>query len=116
MKKIVSKLKIIFTSMILFCTCGNMNVYAMAANTDGDFMEKFNAFIQEYEVAVTIGLSVLLLLAMLTFIYHVVKLTQAADNPQQRKEAINNLLICGACLAVQGSISLFIMLYFYLLN
>ena len=69
-----------------------------------------------YELAVNVGLGGLLLLSMLVFIYHVVKLMQAADNPEQRKTAINNILICGVCLAIQGSISIFIMLYFYLFN
>ena len=100
---------IIINTILMF---GQLPVYAVS--TSEAFMTKFNNLMNEYEPVVNIGLSVLLLNAMLIFIYHIVQLTQSADNPQKRSEAIHNLLICGVCLAVQGSISIFIMLYCYL--
>ena len=98
-----------------FLIYGRTQVFAMV-QTSVDFMSKFNAFLDEYKTAVNVVLSGLLLTSFLTFIYHVVQLTNAADNPPKRKEALHNLLVCGVCLAVHGSVTLFIMVYFYIFN
>lgn len=114
--KILMKLQTFLIVLNSFLFFSPINVYATAAHTDSEFMTKFYEFIEEYRAGVNVVVGLLLLLSMFTFIYHIVKLVQAADNPQQRKEAINNILICGVCLAIQGSVSIFIMLYFYLFN
>ena len=98
---------------MLFISCP-INVYATAVHTRSDFMEKFNAFMGEYEPFINIVMGGLLLLSMLTFMFHVVSLSKNADNPQKRSESIHNLLVSGICLAVQGSVTLFIMLFYYI--
>ena len=114
--KILIKIQSVLSILNFYLLFGRMNVYAISVTTKDDFMEKFNAFVAEYTPVINVSLGLLLLTAMIVFIYNVVKLAQAADNPQARSQAIHNLLICGGCLAVQGSISIFIMLYFYLFN
>ncbi len=41
---------------------------------------------------------------------------QHFDNPQKRAETLHNMLISGACLAIQGSLSLFVILYYFIFN
>ena len=116
LKTKITTFLIFFNALLFF---NPINAYATSngvAKTSNDFMDKFQAFANEYKPAVNIALGGLLLLSMLVFIYHVVQLAHSADCPPKRAEAIHNLLICGVCLAIQGSISIFIMLFFYLFS
>ena len=113
LRKNINKILITITMLIMTLP---MNVHATAVHTRDDFMEKFNAFVGEYEPVINIALGALLLLSMVTFFYHIVSLNKNADNPQKRSESIHNLLTSGICLAIQGSITLFTMLYFYIFN
>lgn len=91
-----------------------MKVHAASVSTDDSFMQKFNAFLDEYKVFITAFMGFILLTSMIQFIYNVVMLSKNADNPQKRQESIHNLLEAGIELGIQGSISLFTILYFYL--
>lgn len=113
MRKKIEKI-IFLLSFIIFTL--PINVYASAAHTDKDFMVKFNAFVSEYRPFMNIVMGLLLLISMIVFIFHVVSLSKNADNPQKRAESLHNLLVSGVCLAIQGSVSLFVALYFYIFN
>lgn len=113
--KLLTYIQSFLVGLNTFLLTGQITSFAVVS-TSSEFGSKFIALLREYRTIANAALGLLLFLSMLTFIYHCVKLVQSADNPQQRSEAIHNLLICGVCLAIQGSISLFIMLYFYLFN
>lgn len=113
--KLLTYIQSFLVGLNTFLLTGQITSFAVVS-TSSSFGSKFIALLREYRTIANAALGLLLFLSMLTFIYHCVKLVQSADNPQQRSEAIHNLLICGVCLAIQGSISLFIMLYFYLFN
>lgn len=113
MKNLRKKIDKILISVSMVCMELPIQTYATAARTNDNFMEKFQVFINEYEPFVNGALGLLLLASIANFFYNVVMLNHNADNPQKRHESIHNLLVSGGMLAIQGSISLFIMLYFY---
>ena len=115
--KIKQKILLRIQSLLFILNSFLLNTISVNAMIiSGPIMKKFNNFTKTYQPAINIGLGFLLICSMITFIFHIVKLTQTADNPPKRAEAIHNLLICGVCLAIQGSFSLFIVLYFTLFS
>lgn len=114
MEKLKKKFDQLIISISMLLMALPMQVHASAASTSDNFMAKFNAFLDEYSVFINAFMGFMLLTTMVNFIYNVVALNKNADNPQKKMESIHNLLEAGIGLAIQGSISLFIMIYFYI--
>lgn len=76
----------------------------------------WNALIKRYK-NVIVGFSAVAALTMLMwFIFKFTKLGVYADNPQQRAEVIRGLWVTGIATAFLGSVSLFVYIFYTMLN
>ena len=76
----------------------------------------WNALIKRYK-NVIVGFSAVAALTMLMwFIFKFTKLGVCADNPQQRAEVIRGLWVTGIATAFLGSVSLFVYIFYTMLN
>ena len=78
--------------------------------------DTWNELIARYK-NVIVGIAAVAALSMLLlFIFKFTKLGAYADNPQQRAEIVRGLWVTGLATALLGSVSLFVYIFYTMLN
>lgn len=119
-KKIMNKkaiaIETCIMSMLLKLNC--IQAYAVDTEVAGGFtMQKGfgNAFVSlfnEYKIHLMGFAGLALLIGILGFIINLTRLAQYSTNPQMRTKIVHELIVLGFTIAVLGSITLFVGLFF----
>lgn len=105
---------LLFVIILLFCT--KMDSFAVGVAHSADIRNALKAFRKEYKFYLNVFVGFIVLSNILIFIYHFFRLGAVATNPQERKKTINDLIICGVCLALIGGGAVIIYILFFLAN
>lgn len=119
MEKLRNKIITILTPLITAYYLLPVNTYAFGTNritTGENFNTKLAALMAEFEFIINFVSGFMLLTSSLIFIYHLVGLARHSDNPMARNQTVSNLLVSGICLAITGSLEIFILMYYYVFN
>lgn len=78
-------------------------------------MSALHDFQKEYSLWLNVFIAFVIITSLLVFIYHFMMLgAKACDHPLLRKEAINNIIISGVCLALTGAGGIIYYILFYI--
>lgn len=81
----------------------NVNAQGVPAQTKENFMKSLQPFFKEYGLILNTFVGIVVLTNFIIFMYHFCRLAKmSCDHPLIRKEAINNIMISGVCLALIG--------------
>ena len=97
----------------------NLDSFAIVTTgeaTSGDLTKPLKNFYKEYKFYVNLFTGFVVLSNLLIFIYHFCRLGMVSDNPQERRKCLNDMLICGVCLALIGGGATVVYILFFIGN
>ena len=99
-----------FTALMITIQMAIMDIYAgtpgLPLYVKEGVVEKFNQFLEEYNILLSGVWGFFMTSSVLIFIVHFIKLGRFSGQPVMRQKIMNDLLVTGVCTALLGSFGL----------